>query len=161
MDEFFDKIKDGASKAKDSAGKIAKEVAKRTTKAITHTKLAFAVNETQNKVKDIYSEIGKEIYAQHLEGADFGEYFADYFDQLDKLMEEIEMINSKMAELKNSLKCPECGAYNSNDSEFCSKCGAHIKDKDVSDDKDDIEDAFNAAEDDEEEVIVINPKKPE
>ena len=165
MDEIFGKIRGGATKAKDGATKIAKEVAKRTTNAITHTKLTFAVNETQNKIKDIYGEIGKNLYAKYLDGEDCGEEFADSFDQLDKLMEEVEALNSKIAELKNSLKCPECGAYNPNESDFCAKCGAHlVKESDAEEAETDIEEAFAEAEvdeEDEEEVIVINPKKPE
>ena len=162
MDELFDRIKGGASKAKDSAERIAKEVAKRTSNAITHTKLNFAANEAQGKVKDIYREIGKSMYKRYLDGADYEESFSDSFKQLDKLFEEIEMLNAKIAELKNSLKCPECGAYNSSDSEYCSKCGSHIE-QDAADEEFDVEEAFaEAAEDDEdEEVIVINPKKPE
>ena len=164
MDEIFDRIKGGASKAKDEATKIAKKVAKRTTNAITHTKLAFAVNETQNKIKDIYGEIGKNLYEKYLDGEDCGEEFADSFDQLDKLMDEVEALNAKIAELKNSLKCPECGAFNSNESDFCSKCGAHlVKEETVEEEEADIDEAFAEAEaeEDEEEVIVINPKKPE
>ena len=48
MDELFDKLKDGASKAKDNAEKIAKKVAQRTSNVINQTKLTFAVNEAQN-----------------------------------------------------------------------------------------------------------------
>ena len=163
MDEIFDRIKDGASKAKDGATKIAKEVAKRTTNAITHTKLTFAVNEAQSKIKDIYGEIGKNLYSKYLDGEDCGEEFADSFDQLDKLMDEVEALNSKIAELKNSLKCPECGSYNPNESDFCAKCGAHlVKEEDAEEAEADIEEAFAEAEaDEDEEVIVINPKKPE
>ena len=62
MDEFFDKIKDGASKAKDSAEKLAKKVVKHTSDAITNTKLSISINEANNKIKDIYSEIGKALY---------------------------------------------------------------------------------------------------
>ncbi|MCH5211899.1 MAG: zinc ribbon domain-containing protein [Oscillospiraceae bacterium] len=166
MDEIFDKIKDGATKAKDGAAKIAREVAKRTSNAITHTKLAFAVNETQNKIKDVYGEIGKTLYAKYLDGEDFGEEFSDSFDQLDKLMDEVEALNAKIAELKNSLKCPECGAYNPNESDYCSKCGAHLVKEEAATESEaaDIEEAFAEAETDDaedEEVIVINPKKPE
>lgn len=165
MDEIFDRIKGSATKAKDGATKIAKEVAKRTTNAITHTKLTFAVNETQNKVKDIYGEIGKNLYAKYLDGENCGEEFIDSFEQLDKLMDEVEALNSKIAELKNSLKCPECGAYNPNESDFCAKCGAHLVKEDVEEEAEaDIEEAFAEAEtddEDDEEVIVINPKKPE
>lgn len=165
MDEFFDKIKGGATKAMGGAERIAKKVADRTTRAITHTKLVFAVNEAQDKVKDVYRQIGKELYAKHLDGADCGEDFADSFDQLDKLMDEISMLNDKIAELKNSLKCAECGAFNSNESEYCSKCGAKIVIKNNADNEDDeviIDEIFDEAEaDDDDEVITINPKKPE
>lgn len=160
MDDIFDKIKDRASKAKDNAEKLAKEVAKRTSNAITHTKLSFAVNEAESKIKDVYTEIGKAVYSMHLEGMEQNEAFAASFDQLDKLNEEIELLNSKIAELKNSVKCSECGAYNSSESDYCAKCGSHI-DHSENAAETDIEDAFEEAEADDEEVIVINPKKPE
>lgn len=165
MDEFFGKIKGGATKAMDSAEKIAREVAKRTSNAITHTKLAFSANEANSKVKDIYAEMGKELYAKHLNGEETDEVFTASFEQIDKLMDEIEMINAKIAELKNSVKCPECGAFNAPESEYCSKCGSQLADaEEVT--EEDIDEALNeaeadAAEEDEEDVIVINPKKPE
>ena len=161
MDEIFDRIKDRAAKAKDNAEKIAKEVAKLTSKAITQTKLSFAVNEAENKIKDVYTEIGKAVYAMHLDGEDVNESFAASFDQLDKLNEELELINAKIAELKDSLKCGECGAYNASDAEYCAKCGSQLDHTEPAA-EDDIDGAFEEAEDgDEEEVIVINPKKPE
>lgn len=162
MDEIFDKIRNGASKAKSSAEKLAKKVAKSTSNAITHTKLAYASNEANSKVKDIYAEIGKTLYAKYLDGKVEDEEFAPSFDQLDKLMEEIEMISAKIAELKNSIKCPECGAFSPSDSAFCSKCGSALEIETDEDDEDDIESAFEEADiDDEEDVIIINPKKPE
>lgn len=162
MDEIFDKIKDRAAKAKDNAEKIAKEVAKRTSKAITQTKLSFAVNEAENKIKDVYTEIGKALYAMHLDGEDKDDTFAASFEQLDKLNEELEMINAKIAELKNSVKCDECGAYNANDAEYCAKCGSQLDHSEAEvEAEDEIDGAFAETEDDDEEVIVINPKKPE
>ena len=73
MEELFDKIKDGATKTKDAASRLAKEVAKRTSNAITSTKLSYSINEANNKIKDIYAEIGKSIYEKYLKG-EFDEY---------------------------------------------------------------------------------------
>lgn len=161
MDELFDKIKDGAYKAKDGASKIAKQVAKKTSNAISITKLSFTVNETQGKIKDIYTEIGKSLYAKHLDGNDYEE-FTDELNHIDKLMEEIEALNDKIADLKNSLKCDECGALNPTTSDYCAKCGAALpKDAEDNDDEISIEDAFESAEDDDEEIIIITPQKPE
>lgn len=153
MDDFFDKLKDSVSKAKDSAEKIAREVAKRTSNTITHTKLSFSMNEVQSKIKDIYAEIGKELYAKYLNGEETDESIHDSFAQIDKLMDEIEIINSKIAELKNSVKCPECSTFNSAEAGFCSHCGASL-DNAPSVDEDIVEVEV-------EEVIEINPKKPD
>lgn len=168
MDEFFDKLKDGAYKARGGAEKLAKEVAKRTTNAITYTKLNFASNEVQNKINDIYAEIGKNMYDKYLEGAEFDENFTASFEQLDKLVDEISVLNEKLAELKNSLKCPECGAFNPSDADYCIKCGSHLcHDNDDTDDGNDIDISYDEADtfeddaDDDEDVIIINPKKPE
>ncbi|MGN0181136.1 MAG: zinc ribbon domain-containing protein [Candidatus Ornithomonoglobus sp.] len=171
MDEqLFEKIKSGAYRTKDNAGRWAKEVAKRTSNAVTHAKLAFAVNETNSKVKDIYAEIGKTIYADYLDGKEASEELKPSLEQIDKLMEEIEALNAKIAELKNSLKCPECGAFNATDAGFCSKCGTPLE-AEASDAEYTVDEAFAQAEaedsapepdeDDDDEVIIINPKKPE
>lgn len=165
MDEFFDKLKDGASKAKDNAERLAKEVAKRTQNAITHTKLTIAANELQNKIKDAYAEIGKSVYEKYLEGDTVDENLKESFEQLDKLMDETAVIHEKIAELKNSLKCPECGAYNPTDADYCIKCGSHlVAEAEPSEENEyEIDDAFAEAEadEDDEDIIIINPKKPE
>ena len=170
MDEFFDKLKGGAYKAKDGAGRIAKEVAKRTTNAITYTKLNFSLNETQNNLKDIYTEIGKTMYEKYLDGTEYDESFLSSFEQVDKLMDEVAVLTEKLAELKNSLKCPECGAFNPAEADYCIKCGSHLANETAYDNEDEDNEYGEAAEDgadsyddedDDEEIIIINPKKPE
>ena len=136
MDEFIDKIKDGASKTKDAAGRIAKQVAKHTSNAITSTKLTYAINEANNKIKDIYSQIGKTMYEEYLDGATVNEQFADMFEKIDALMHDIEALQAKKAELKKATRCQQCDTLNPNDSDYCSKCGAKLeKQDDVSDDE--------------------------
>ncbi|HIU57529.1 MAG TPA: zinc ribbon domain-containing protein [Candidatus Ornithomonoglobus merdipullorum] len=169
MDEFFDKLKDGAYKAKGGAERIAKEVAKRTSNAITYTKLTFAVNEAQKKVNDVYTEIGKNMYEKYLEGEGYDDTFTASFEQIDRLMDEISALNEKTAELKNTLKCPECGASNPAEADYCIKCGSHLSHETDDDYEDDIDSAYEEAEsladdddeDDDDDVIIINAKKPE
>lgn len=170
MDEFFDRLKDGAYKAKGGAERIAKEFAKRTTNAITYTKLSFALNEAQKNVNDIYAEIGKSMYEKYLDGEPVDEALSTSFEQLDRLMDEIASLNEKTAELRNSIKCPECGASNPAEADFCIKCGSHLShDKDEDEDEvkididlDDMEDAAaDDDDDDDDDVIIINAKKPE
>ena len=157
MDDFLDKLKDGAGKAKDGAERLAKEVAKRTSNAITHTKLSFAINEVQNKVKDTCSEIGKLVYKKYLDGEDFPEELSSFLTQIDALMEEENALTDKLNELKKSIVCPNCGAKNAAGSKFCSACGELLN----SDDDFAEEDISESYDDDDDDVIIIEPKKPE
>lgn len=156
MDDFFDKIKDSAGKAKDGAERIAKEVAKRTSNAITHTKLSFAINETQSKIKDTCSEIGKLVYKKYLDGESFDESFTPLLLQIDTLMEEENTLTEKLNELKNNVVCSSCGAKNASSAKFCSSCGETLNtDEEFS--EDDISESY----DEDDDVIIIDPKKPE
>lgn len=153
MEELFDKIKDGASKTKEAAGHLAKKVAKRTSNAITSTKLSYSISEANGKIKDIYAQIGKALYEKYLNGETVSD-FVDEFEKIDALMHDIEALQDKKAELKNALRCPECDTLNSTDSEYCSKCGTPLaKACDV--------DEVNADDDEIEEVITITPEKGE
>ncbi|MBQ3124837.1 MAG: hypothetical protein IJC09_05410 [Clostridia bacterium] len=154
MEELFDKIKDGASKTKDAAGRLAKEVAKRTSNAITSTKLSYAINDANNKIKDIYAEIGKTIYEKYLDGEAVDSEFTDEFEKINAYMDDIEALQAKKAELKNILRCENCDTLNPATSEFCSKCGAKLTASDVADDAED-------ADEDVEDVITITPEKGE
>lgn len=154
MDEFFDKLKGGASKAKDGAERIAKKVVKHTSDAITNTKLSISINEANNKIKDIYSEIGKDIYIKYLDGELPESEFQASFEQIDKLMEDIDSLNAKKAELKNSLCCSECNTFNPLSADYCSKCGAPL-----------VHTSVDSEEDDEvytsDDVITITPQPEE
>lgn len=155
MDDIMNKIKDTASRAKDEAEKIAKVVAKHTSNAINNTKLTFSINEANSKIKDIYTEIGEILYEKYLNDEATDPEFTTAFEQIDKLMVDIGELYDKKAALKNSLRCKSCGALNSSDSEFCSKCGAALEleefDAEVDDVSDDVID----------EVITITPEKGE
>lgn len=152
MEELFDKIKDGASKTKDVAGKLAKEVAKRTSNAITSTKLSYSINEANNKIKDIYEQIGKTIYEKYLDDDYTDSEFDVEFEQINALMQDIEVLQTKKAELKNILRCENCDTLNPTSAKYCSKCGAVLT---VCDDIEADDD------DDEEDVITITPEKGE
>ena len=149
MEELFDKIKDGATKTKDAASRLAKEVAKRTSNAITSTKLSYSINEANNKIKDIYAEIGKTMYEKYLDNGDESD-FASEFEKISVLMQDIEILETKKAELKNVLRCAECGTLNPTTSEYCAKCGAKLAEYTAGSDVTQYDD-----------VITITPEKGE
>ena len=127
MEEVFDKIKEHANKAKDSAVQVTKTVIEKTNNIVNQTKLKFSISETKSKIKDIYTEIGKSVY------------------------ENYKSTGEVIDDMEENVKCPKCGAYNHSDDVYCSKCGERIYNVN-SDDTDSYDD---------DEVVIINAKKPE
>lgn len=115
MDEFFERLKEQAYKAKDEAAKLGKQVYAKTNNVISQTKLSFAINETDSKIKDVYSEMGKKLYEAYLISGNCIDELKEECEQLDALFKEKEALREKMSELKESVKCPECGKYNKSD----------------------------------------------
>ena len=149
MDEFFERLKEQAYRAKDEAAKLGKQVYAKTNNVISQTKLSFAINETESKIKDVYSEMGKKLYEAYLISGNCIDELKEECEQLDALIKEKEALREKMSELKESVKCPECGKYNKSDASYCSKCGAKLSDSPEEDYEEEYE---QYAEDDEESV---------
>lgn len=150
MDEIFDKVRDGASKVFDGATKIAKQVADKTGVVVTQTKISFAIGETKNKMDEIYAEIGRKAYKKHTEGTDLCECMSDAFEKLDELQSELEDLNEKLAEVKKTVKCENCGENNPKTASYCVNCGESLK-NDEAEGGEVVEDS---------EVIIIKPEKP-
>ena len=116
---------------KDSAGRFAKIALDKTTNAVDITKLNLAKNETEGKISKLYSKIGEIIYTQYKDGAGFDGDISDALAEIDKFKAEAEEIAEQIAALKSTAACPECGQQNGKSSEYCSKCGAKLKEDDI------------------------------
>lgn len=164
MSDFFEQVKVNAYKTKDEAVKIGKQVIDKANNVMSRTKLNFAINDAENKIKDIYAEIGQKIYSEYLSGNNVIEGLDESCNQIDKLFEEISALKEKMAELKDSLKCSSCGSYNAQGSIFCSSCGAALVGDDASDssaDEENFEEEEENASETVKRVITIKAKRPE
>ncbi len=157
MDEIKDKVKDGAKWVGQKAEKYAKIFAKRTSDAIATTKLSIAINEANNKIKDIYTQIGEAMYEDYLNDGNGDLDLTDSFEQIDRLMVDIGALYDKKAELKNATRCKKCGSLNDLEADFCSKCGAVLEAEDIS--AEDFEEEIEEEEIDEQ--ITITPEKAE
>ena len=140
MEEVFDKIKEHA-----------KTVIEKTNNIVNQTKLKFSISETKSKIKDIYTEIGKSVYENYKSTGEVIDDMEEKFAKIDAMTEEVNELKEQLYQLKENVKCPKCGAYNHSDDVYCSKCGERIYNVN-SDDTDSYDD---------DEVVIINAKKPE
>lgn len=126
MDDFLGKVKEQAAWAKDEAAKLGKQVYEKTNNVIGKTKISFAISETDSKIKDVYSEIGKLVYERYAAGEDICEFAKESCEKIEALLKEKADLNEKLAELKETVKCAGCGKNNAADASYCSGCGSKL-----------------------------------
>ncbi len=146
MDNFIDALKKGFSVVASETKKISKTVAGKTNTFVDVTKLNIALSDTEKKISAIYEKIGKTVYEKYSEGAPITDAFSDLCEEIDEFVAEQESLKSQIAELKNTISCPECAQNNDKNSDFCSKCGAKLT-KDTTEDEDKVIEVTDIEED--------------
>lgn len=145
MDEFFDKIKDRAIKAKDEAAKITKHMVGKTNDVINKTKISIAISEAESKIKELYTGIGKKVYEDYAKHGDADEEYLEGCQKIDLLLAEVSELREKIAELQDTKMC-DCGEYSKKDSMYCAKCGKKFYNEENTSNTD-------------EETVIITPLK--
>lgn len=116
--DFFEKIGDAANKTY-------KFTAEKTSKLAKETKLKIQINEYKGDIKDIYIEIGENVYEKFVknEGLDMSdlqakcEMIQDYSNKIAECKDEILKINEKR-------QCKNCYEEINLNSNYCPNCGA-------------------------------------
>ena len=117
--EFFNKIGDIASKTYKNASQKTGEIAK-------EAKIKMKMNENKSKINDLYEEIGKKIYENHVreEKENLDEFLKEECTKIDVLADEIEDYRKDILELKDKKQCPNCNKEIEANVKFCPNCGA-------------------------------------
>lgn len=149
MEEILGKIRDYADTAIDKLGKVGKSAASKTESTVSKAKLKYGITETESKIKNIYTVMGEKVYKKYLANGEICDNMADDCKKIDDLNEELEELSTKLSELKEVLKCDECGAFCKNDSLYCPKCGAKLAEEKI------VTDEPVLYNDYEEEVITV------
>ena len=105
--------------------------AKKSGDMVEYARIQFEVKKKEEALDNVYMEIGKFFYnVQMHKSVEEEATFDAKFSTVTGLINEINELNKKMAELNNKCICHSCGAGNPIESVFCSKCGvALIKDE--------------------------------
>ncbi len=126
MEDILNKVKEHAVWAKDEAAKLGKQVYAKTNVVLSKTKISFAISETENKIKDVYAEIGKAVYEKYSAGEEICDFAKEMCEGIDALVKEKDDLKEKLNEFKETVKCSECGKDNDTGSLYCAKCGAKL-----------------------------------
>ncbi len=110
----------------DAISKVALGIAKGTNKVVESSKVSIDLLEKKDELKDKYAEIGKILAdcedEEIIEKLGINHKLTD----IRALNNEIVELKIKLSELKNTKKCPDCGANISKNSAYCNVCGSKI-----------------------------------
>ena len=118
----------------DKLGQISSQTYKytqeKTTKIAKIAKLKALMNEDKQKVEDLYNEIGKKLYENHVraEKIDIVSKIEDICKEIDAYADEIELTRKEILKLKDLKQCKKCSYDMELEYKFCPNCGEEQKD---------------------------------
>lgn len=126
MDDFLNKVKEGATKVFSEAEKFTNAAVNKTKTVVDKTKYNYTISGIETKIHEILKELGAKIYGEYKNGAEFDADILENCAQIDSLKQEIADIRAKIAEIDSAAICKSCGEIVSEGSLYCSKCGEKI-----------------------------------
>ena len=117
----------------DKLGQISSQTYKytqeKTTKIAKIAKLKALMNEDKQKVEDLYNEIGKKLYENHVraEKIDIVSKIEDICKEIDAYADEIELTRKEILKLKDLKQCKKCSYEMELEYKFCPNCGEEQK----------------------------------
>lgn len=104
------------------------------------SKLTMNLAELKSMRKKKLENLGETFYLSKTgDSSENDPDFSKVFSEIEDLDKNIEKLNQEIAKIKNKLVCKKCGNNNSQNSEYCCKCGEHLKSDDCSCQKCDCE----------------------
>lgn len=123
--DFFDNVKNAAQSA-------AHTVVKKSGEVVEYSKIKYAMFDTTNAIKNVYSEIGEAVYKSYKDGASLDENIEGFCLEIDSLSEKLEGLADQLGGIKASVKCGGCGKNVKEECTYCPYCGDKLaKDVDV------------------------------
>lgn len=122
------------------ASETYKYTTEKTSKFAKEAKTKLEINDFKSQIDDLYSEIGKKIYEQHIreEKTDIEEEIQAICRQIDELTDKIEKAKEDVLNLKDKKQCPNCYSEIKKDANYCPNCGAEQERIEEENNEDDI-----------------------
>lgn len=104
---------------------IGKKQLKTTAKIATETKLKIEIAENKERIKDLYIELGRKVYENHIreENLNIHEFINDDCLKIDEFSSQIEKARKQILVLNNKKMCKKCYAEIETEFIYCPQCG--------------------------------------
>ena len=110
---------------------LGKKTSETTAKIATEAKLKIEIAENKERIKDLYIELGRKIYENHVreENLNIHEFISDGCSEIDEISKQIEQARKEILILNNKKMCKKCYAEIETAYLFCPECGEKQKEE--------------------------------
>ena len=104
-------------------GEATQAVAKKSSEIVETTKLNANISSEEDKIQKLYIQIGKAVYAQFTQTGTAEDNIKEACEAIAVHEQNIAALKEKIAEVKGTKTCINCGVEMERTQVFCSKCG--------------------------------------
>ncbi len=115
LNETFDKAKELFNVAK-----------QKTDETVTIGKKKYEISVLEGKVKQLYTELGKNAFSYLAENRELPPQIAEIIEKIEELKGKLEKEISELVKLQSKRVCPKCAAVVEDNSNFCNVCGEKL-----------------------------------
>lgn len=108
------------------AKSVASVAGKKTGEVFEVSKMKIQVVQFNSDIDKIYRRIGELTYSSSRNNVDVTEEIKAAMAEIDNILEQIAVLNTKINASQATIKCDNCGATNNADAIFCSRCGKSL-----------------------------------
>lgn len=112
------------------AKRVTQNVADKASDTVESAKISFAINNTETKISECKEQIGDIIFCEYLKKKDFEGEIGEICHRIENLLDDIEVMKEKQAEIKNCKRCKVCGKVNNDKNSYCAGCGTKLNEDD-------------------------------
>lgn len=108
------------------AKELARAAGDKTEEVVGYTRLKLQMSQLKSDIEENYEKLGQIVYELHCADTQNQELLDMCFAELDAQNEQLEELQFKIDQLKNTVKCPACKQPVPNQAKFCSNCGSPV-----------------------------------
>lgn len=116
---IFDDVVVNAKSAADAIGKKA-------TKIADSTKLTITAADLKAEISKKSEILGRVVYVSRTTGKSYEKSITELVETITELKDQLEAVETQLADAKSRRKCPICGLQNPKNAVFCNRCGERI-----------------------------------
>ena len=116
-------IKDKFSSLTKNISNGATQVVKKSEEIVEISKKNLSINSNDNKIYELYSEIGEVMFNRYKENKDIPQEIKGICEDINELDENNEKLIGKINKIRKLKKCSNCGEKMKLEVTYCPKCG--------------------------------------